>query len=387
MDESRFRALMHVAIGDDPMQPWLATAVRSRLAEPPRGQIARPMAAVAVILVAAVVVAGLVLPQVLANRHVPNTGPRVLPAATPSATPAAALIDPTNCRLPVTVERGAGPPSQVATQVGFVNTRTGSYTRDANPSVVRLPGGGMQGTMFYSSAVQRWLPTNPTQVAPDGRSYAWIQSLPIGAVYSRYKASKLHIYDLVSSVDQAIFTYRGAMSIWRWDAAGIHAIVGQVNADAPPQTWRLVDPATGALTRDTISPVMSFPPFKPLPGDRHDSSFTSPGMTADGHTIWWTDNLDNPGASDWVFYETTPGHRVYLYRGVEGAATSFDPELALVDSTGIWFSDADYVLNLKPALWHWQVGGGLRKYRLSGLPSLFSGSNAYILVRPAGPCF
>jgi hypothetical protein len=387
MDESRFRALMHVAIGGEPMQPWLTTAVRSRLAEPPRRQLAIPMPAVAVALVVAVVVAGLLLPQVLANRHVPNTGPRVLPAATPSATPAPVLVDPSNCRLPVTVERGAGPPSQVATQVGFVNTRTGKYTRDANPSLARLPDGGQQGWRFYSSALEQWLPAYGNQVSPDGRSYAWVQSLPIGAVYPRYKASRLHVYDLVTAVDQTIFTYRGAISVWRWDGAGIHAIVGQVNADAPPQTWRLVDPTTGAVSRDTISPIMPFPAFKALPGDPHNASFASPGRTADGDIIWWINNLDSPGAPDWVFYETTPGHRVYLYHGIEGTATSFDPELALVDSTGIWFSDADYVLDLKPALWHWQLGAGLRKLRLSGLPSLFSGSNAYILVRPAGPCF
>jgi hypothetical protein len=387
MDESRFRALMHVAIGDEPMQPWLTTAVRRRLAEPARRQSASPVAAMAVVLVAAVIVAGLVLPQVLANRHVLNPLPRTLPAATPSATPATVLVDPSNCRLPVTVERGAGPPSQVATQVGFVNTRTGKYTRDANPSVVRLPDGGLQGPMFYSPSVRRWLPTNGDQVSPDGSSYAWVESLPIGAVYPRYKASKLHVYDLVTGADQTIFTYRGAIHIWRWDAVGIHAIVGQVGADAPPSTWRLVDPTTGSVTRDAIGPIMPFPPFKPLPGDPRNVSFASPGMTAAGDIIWWINNLDNPGAPDWVFYETIPGHRVYLYRGVEGSATSFDPELALVDSTGIWFSDADYVLNLKPAIWHWQLGSGLRKYRLAGLPSLFNGSHAYILVRPAGPCF
>jgi hypothetical protein len=269
--------------------------------------------------------------------------------------------------------------------VGFVNMRTGKYTRDSTPSVVRLPDGGLKGTMFYSSAIQRWLPTNSTQVAPDGRTYAWVESLPIGAVYPRYKASKLHIYDLVTGADHTILTYRGAISIWRWDAAGIHAIVGQVNAGAPPQTRRLLDPATGAITRDALDPTMSFH-FNPQPGDPH-GPFTTPGMTADGHTIWWIGNLDSPGAPDWVFYETTPGHRVYLYRGVEGTATSFDPEFALVDSTGIWFSDADYVLHLKPALWHWQVGGSLRKYSVAGVPSLFNGSNAYIVVMPAGPCF
>ena len=47
----------------------------------------------------------------------------------------------------------------------------------------------------------------------------------------------------------------------------------------------------------------------------------------------------------------------------------------------------DKNLNLKPALWHWQVGGSLRRFKLAGLPSLFNGSNAYILVRPAGSCF
>lgn len=385
MDETRFRALMHVAIGDEPMQPWLTTAVRSRLAEPPRRYSAIPKAAMAVVLAAAVIVAAFELPQALANRHVLNPLPRTLPATTPSATPAPGLVDPSNCRLPVTVERGARPPSQVATQVGFVNTRTGQYTRDASPAVVRLPDGGLQGVMFYSPAVHRWLLTNGGQVSPDGRSYAWVQTLPVGAVYPRYRASKLHVFDLATSADRTLFTYRGSISVWRWDLAGIHAIVGHVNADAPPSTWRLVDPATGSVSRDTMSPTWLWPFLKPLPGDPHN--FTSPGRTADGRIIWWMGSLDSPGTPDLVFYETAPGHRVYLYRGVEGAATSFDPELALVDSTGIWFSDADYVLHMKPAIWHWQLGSGLRKYRLAGLPSLFSGSNAYILVRPAGPCF
>jgi hypothetical protein len=391
MDESRFRSLMHVAIGDEPMQPWLTTAVRSRLAEPPRRQVAGPIAAVAAILVAAVVVAGLVLPQMFA-RHVPNTSPRVLPAATPSATPAPAAVDPSNCRLPVTVERGSGPPSQVATQVGFVNTRTGRYTRDASASVAGLPGrdplaGASDVATYYSPAVQRWLPVSAGEVAPDGRAYAWVKTLPVGSVYPNFKSSELLIRDVAASTDRIIWTYAGAINVQRWDSGGIRVNVGPVKGNPPPQSWWFVDPTSGALTRDHNPPLRSFPPFKPLPGDPHDPNFTSPGMTAGGQTIWWIGNLDRPGAPDWVFYETAPGHRVYLYRGVEGAATSFDPEVALVDSKGIWFSDADYVLDLKPALWHWQLGVGLRKYPLSGLPSLFNGSNAYILVRPVGPCF
>jgi len=60
--------------------------------------------------------------------------------------------------------------------------------------------------------------------------------------------------------------------------------------------------------------------------------------------------IETTRAVDWVFYETAPGHRVYIYKGIQGDATSFDPEMALVDST--------------------------------------EGGNAYVLTRPAGgPCF
>jgi hypothetical protein len=241
---------------------------------------------------------------------------------------------------------------------------------------------------YYSPAVQRWLPVSAGAVAPDGRTYAWVKTLPVGRIYSNFKSSELLIHDVAASTDRIVWTYAGTITVWRWDSGGIRVNVGRVKSNQPSQTWWFVEPVSGALTRDNSNlPFMSFAPFKPLPGDPHDPGFTTPGMTTDSHIIWWIGNLDTPGAIDWVFYETAPGHRVYLYRGVEGTATSFDPELALVDSTGIWFSDADYVLDLKPAVWHWQLGIGLRKYRLAGLPALLKGSNAYILVRPAGPCF
>ena len=394
MDQTRFRALMHDVIGDEPMQPWLTTGVRARLAEPPSRRVSGAMAAVATILVAAVVVGGLVLPQVVANWRAHNTVPSVIPAETPTATPVSAVVDPSNCRLPVGVERGAGPPDHLANEVGFFDSRTGRYTRDTFASVAGLPGDAQSGTSvgpqkpsYYSPVVQRWLPVSAREVAPDGRSYAWVRTLPVGSVYPNYKSSELHVYDVASAADRTGWTYSEAIDVWRWDLDGIHLNVGPVKGNAPPQTWWVVDPITGAKTRDTSTSMMPFPPFKPLPGDPHDPNFTSPGWTADGHTIWWIDNLDKPGAVDWVFYETSPGHRVYIYKGIQGNATSFDPEVALVDSTGIWFSDANFAaVNFQQVIWHWRLGTGLSKYGVSRLPAKFKGSNAYVLTRPAGPC-
>jgi hypothetical protein len=259
--------------------------------------------------------------------------------------------------------------------------------------VAGLPGrdplsGASDLPFYYSATIGRWFPVSDGEVAPDGRSYAWVRTLPIGSVYPNYKSSDLHIYDAATAADRIIWTFVGTINVWRWDSAGIHVNVGPVKGNAPPQAWWFVDPVNGTLTRDTSHPWMSFPPFKPLPGDPRNPSLTSPGRTADGQTIWWITNLDKPGAADWVFYETSPGHRVYIHKGTQGDATTFDPELALVDATGIWFSDANLAAtNFQPVIWHWRLEVGLSKYGISRLPAKFKGSNAYVLARPAGPCF
>jgi|GEM_PF-3789027 len=151
MDETRFRALMHATIGDEPMQPWLATTVRARLAEPRHRQVPGAYAAVATILVAALVVAAMVVPQLLANWHVRISSPTFTPASTPG-TKLPVVVDPSNCRLPVSVERGVGSPYKLAFEVGFIDTRSGQYTRDAAASVAGLPGGGPSGTSSGSEA-------------------------------------------------------------------------------------------------------------------------------------------------------------------------------------------------------------------------------------------
>jgi hypothetical protein len=388
MNETRFRNLINGAIGDEPAPPWLAAKVRGRLLAPTgnqmRGRVMLAIAAMAILLIA-----GLVEQQIVTRRSAVITVPAATPSATPAPSPVAAL-DPSNCRLPVVVERGSGPPTQLATEVGFVDTRTGLYTKDDSASVAGLPvssppwGPVDKGSAaYYSWALHRWLPVGAPQIAPDGRSYAWVQTLPVGVAPTNYTSSQLHRYDVATATDHLLWTYGGAIAIVRWDVGGILVNAGPVQGDSPSQVWLLIDPMTGVAAPHAPPQSYVFRPFKPLPSDPHEADVTSLGWNAEGDTIWWILNLDKPGAVNWVFYETAPGQRVTIYRGTQGDSTGFDPNGgALADSTGIWFAD-----NVHHTIWHWQQDVGLHKTTITGLPANLSGANAYVQVSPAGPCF
>src|SRR4030088_1334816 len=161
-------------------------------------------------------------PQPRRARHTPIPVPRIVPAVTPSASPAPVVVDPSSCRLPVSVERGSGPPSRLANEVGFIDTRTGRYTRDASASVSGPPGrdplaGASDVATYYSPALKRWLPVSAGEVAPDGRSYAWVKTLPVGSLYPNFKSSELLIHDVSASTDRSIWTHAGTINVWRWD--------------------------------------------------------------------------------------------------------------------------------------------------------------------------
>jgi hypothetical protein len=380
MDEIQFRTLMHRAVGDETMRQSVAPAVRARLGENRRGH-ARGGMTLAAILLAALVVTGLVVPQLLARRSI-LVIPATSPSPSPAATPTPQAVNPSDCLLPVQVESGSGPPSRVAYQVGFVNTRTGMYTRDITASVNGLPGREPSGNAYgppptsYSPALQRWLPVWGGQSAPDGLSYAWVRDLPVGSAYPNFKSAELHRYDVATSTDRMLWTHDGSMNAWQWDSTGIFVDVASPKGNPNP-TWWLVDPVSGAARHSAPPPGFGFKLFKPLPGDPHDVQFTSLGSDAAHRTIW---RFYNP---DWVFYETAPGKRVFIYRGTQGDTTGFDPsEQAMVDSTGIWFSDHEH-----QTIWHWRQDTGLHKVTLRGLPAAPKGANAYVYVALAGPCF
>ena len=390
MNELRFRKLMSETVGDEPAPPWLAAGVRARLLAPRARTVPKHLivviAALAVVLVGAIGLNGLI------RRSVLVIGPTATPSAAASPSPVA--IDPGNCRLPVFVERGSGPTSLVSSQAGFVDTITGRYTRDPSALTTSLPRSDASTpgpwSVTYSLPVHMWLPTRASELAPDGRSYAWIRTLPAGVPYPRYTSSELHRYNVATSTDVLLWTYAGGFAIQGWDSSGILVDGGPVQAffntpvwlqDENEASWWLIDPATGAAAKHA-SPKHSFPPFKSLPGEPTNLQFGGVGLDAQGHMIWNIGYRYKSGTLEWVFYETAPGQRVTIYRGTDWNAIDFNPDGLLVDSTGIWLAN-----NVGRTIWHWQVGQPLRKVSVSGLPPLLAGANSYVQVTPAGACF
>ena len=354
MNEARFRSLMREAVGDESMRPWLSEAVRDRIRTPKaRTGAVRLMLLVAAALVL-MIVAGMAAPRLL------NRGINVVPTATPPPIASPTPFSAFNCTLPV----------QAGKAKGFVNTATGVYTADPSAAVDGLPGSG--GPLSYDSVVHRWLPVDPRLISPDGTAYAYLAGDGPGI-----HPSDVRVYDLRSGIDRKLFTGT-AIGIFLWGADGIHVI----DSHGPVNQELLIDPDTGAAT--TV-PERRWFGFTPLPGDPPPGSgwgFRTLGWTNDGRQIWWFYNLGRPGAVDWVFYESAPGVRVYIYKGEQGDATGFDPGdgYGLADTTGIWFTDQAQ----RPLVWHWSQGTGLRKVvvRVPGgaQPRLLS-------VVPAGSCF
>ncbi len=374
MDESRFRDLMREAIGDEPMPPWLASAVRSRLAarEPARRDFRLVYAAAAAVVVVALLAAGLIVPQLLPVRNhsvVPATA-----SPSPVASPTAAAVDAAHCTLPVSVEIGSGPPSRISHEYGFIDTQTGPFTVDGSASLDGLPYSTYSPAelLYYSRQARRWLPSNI--VSPDGLSYAWVRQ-PSPA------RGELHVYDVMTGSDRTVWTAAGDVYVISWDATGIRVDSAPPNTSASRVNHWLVDPADGTATRLTASQLPPFW-FTMLPTDPPGASIATLGSDGRGHTIVLMGN--SVGSLEWVFYETAPGVRVTIYRGRQGDAMAFDPADGVMgDSTGVWFPD-----NVHRTLFHWRQGGTLtRVATVTGLPPNPNAPHPYVHMSVSGQCF
>jgi hypothetical protein len=373
-DNDELRDSIHAALDEvsEPVPslvPGAMARIRTIDRHRPRWVLARAVSALAI----AAAVGGVVLAshRAVATRQPPAA---TAPAATASIT--ATVVNPASCQLPVIVY-------QAVEEAGFVSTATGQYTKDASASVAGLPGGGSEGTSMkpaqpsapamYSHVLERWLPVDAPSVAPDGRSYVWVRLMPAGSNETTFKTSELHRYDVASRRDQTLWTYAGSIKVWRWDAAGI------LLTTFP--TWWRIDPISGAATQQP----RNFRPdhFTELPGDAQNGGlgWTTFGTDDQGRPIFRIGGRD-PGARDWVFVETAPGQRIWIYRGTQGDATGFDPFQAVADSTGVWFGDLT-----SRAVWHWQQYRGLQKYPIKGLPgNLAGGASTDVYALPAGKC-
>lgn len=77
-----------------------------------------------------------------------------------------------------------------------------------------------------------------------------------------------------------------------------------------------------------------------------------------------------------------PAHtETTIYSGIEGDAVDFDPENALFDAHGIWFSNFDAT-----RLWLWTASAGLQSFAVSGLPTVPKSIRSNVSFYPAGPC-
>jgi hypothetical protein len=385
MNEDQFRRRLRGALGEPPPSD-LRRGLEARLtADParPSSSVLGPLAATLALLTIAAAVGWRLVYQ---RTNVPATVKRST-VATPL--PTAAAVDPLNCRLPVVIMRESGPPGQLVTEPGFVDTSTGQYVKDSSASIAGLPGGAFEGTdvkpfraaapVYYSEVVKRWLPMGKGALAPDGRSYIWTRLLPQGSNVSNFKTAELHRYDLTTASDHLLWSYAGFIFVHRWDASGI-----LLDTDPPAGgtviLW-LVDPQTGAATQQPPANPLSTGPTK-LPGEGQNGSFSlgSFGTDSQGRTLYWIGSRQT-GDQEWIFYESAPGQRVTIYKGHHGDLTGFDPFEAMGDGPGIWFSDYE-----TRGLWHWDPAFGLHKIPVKGLPTQLAGPNSSVYVNPAGSC-
>src|ERR1700682_4493132 len=382
MNEEQFRKRMRGALGEPPAGDLRGRLERNLTALPSSRSSSRVGAFAATL--ALLVIAGLVGWRLVYQRTTPPAA--VTGSAAPSSAPASA-VDPLNCRLPVIVmrESASGP---MVTEPGFVDTKTGQYAGDRAASIAGLPDGAFEGydakpsqpaaPVFYSAATKRWLPVGHMEVAPDGLGYVWVRLLPVGSSNRTFKSAELRRYDLTTATDTLLWTYAGSISVHRWDAAGILL-------DTVPPTggtmilWR-IDPQSGAASRQPNTSGLGGLTMLPGEGANGAFSYGSDATDAQGRTIYRVGSRA-AGDQEWVFYETSPGHRVTIYKGRQGDATGFDPFQPMGQGRGIWSGDYE-----TRGLWYWDPVSGLLKITVKELPAAPPGQFSGMYVSPAGPC-
>jgi len=384
MDEARFRALMHGAIGDEAMGQWLPGAVRKRVAQPAEpASRARVLAIVAAFALFAVLALALV-PRILHRGQSPASG-----VATPSR------VQPLKCRLPVIVyDQKPGPdptdPLNGGTEVmklwGFVDTSTGAFTRDPKASPTkgmpvapvytdvtpaRTGAAPPVPALSYSPGARRWFPVAPEWVSPDGLSYAYLGDI-YGKDLMRYDIATRQSIDLWHSAEQ--------IDIVRWTARGI-----LVDSAVSTGHW-LVDPATGAVTPAP-------PPISPLPPPYPKKSFGSAGTigtTTAGEPIGQAEVLNGQTVTIWVYIDTAAHKRITIYHRtgpvgnlvtVDGITwhmgSGFEAGRLFATAGGIWFG----TLAPTTSMWHWDPTRGLTRVDIHLV------DKNLLRIVPAGPCF
>jgi hypothetical protein len=395
MNEQSFRELYRQAVGEPPPS-HAVERLRLPVAEADPRRVPR-LAVLAAGTLAILVVAALVGPRAFHRAATPNSPGSVaspVPATTPDTIP-----DFKACKLPVTVQGTSGGPEQqmplLTTEGGFVDTRTGMYTRD--PAYTRNPGTLAE----YSASLKRWLPTSRTMVALDQRSYLSKKLLPYdpydperiqavmpkGPAYKAYldkalsdfRSTELHLVDPVAGTDRLIWSYPGFISVLLWDGGEVLVETSSPGGGSPFGWWR-IGLATGTATMQPASAAKGLSPYALEPGEV-PGGYSSTMIRYDGRWQWlYIQGIQGTEGPISVYYQDRDGHRVTIYRGTGVGWILIWPA---GDRTGIWFgARSDGSLSLT----HLDARSGLTSIPLSGLPQPPPGDNRHLEVMPAGPC-
>lgn len=180
MNEFTIREKLLQALGETTYPPSLTSRIESALLQPPHAQPARGArivglvaAVLAVVIISTLVYVGANNPRrpspvipITSSSPAPLASPSPSPTPTPTPSPSGAVL----CRLPI--DRGDGAFVDIpVTPVGGAPTVTADPASD-----VKLPNGDVRAGLTYDWTMKLWLPVPPAWVAPDGSSYAYIDS-------------------------------------------------------------------------------------------------------------------------------------------------------------------------------------------------------------------
>jgi hypothetical protein len=319
-------------------------------------------------------------------------GPRLLRAAAPRTTSPAAGASFAGCRLPVVVTDehavASAPrsdpmrnfPTVLPTYTaGFVSLATGRFVADSTAQGAGMPFSRMYvneqwSPLSYDPVLKRWLAASTHQVSPDQRSYLYVVQSPLATGKgSTFDTTTLHLYDVTTGRDRALWTTRDQISPdATWEADGIHASTVSAGGGQPAD-W-LVDPATGAVTRSVASG--STEQVTLSAARAYGAGLGLFGTDGAGHPIL-LDGSRNRGAHQEYFVGGPNGRRLVIHSGTMGDAFDFDPNGFTVDGDRLWAANYDAT-----AIWLWTEKGGLKRYPLTGIAK----HDGFVTPRVVGPC-
>lgn len=325
------------------------------------------MAVVAGVLAIAMIIA-LVGSRVMLR---PQGNIRPAPAASPVASPVPSppAADSFPCMLPVVTSVQLG--DQTTDGMGFINVPNGDYQVDHAAIVSDLPHTGGSVPVYYSAALERWLPAMAQAISPEGMRYAYVTQSG--------SSSQLHVVDVPSRADRIVWTYAAGIGVDAWDESGI--LVSTVPfVGGAALVWR-IDPATGSASRRPAGEAPAvLPPFWALPPP--PVSVTPLGNDGKGSIVARFGSGRDAGTKFSVVLVNVPGHtETTLYSGVAGDPMDFDPETALFDAHGVWLSNFD-----AKRLWLWTASSGLKSFPVTGLPTVPASIRNNVSFYTKGPC-